>query len=477
MRGARGRRTALVGRRAGAAGHGVLGGRGGSAGSPGVRGVPGIRGADPPGVCRACTSTSVRATPPVSYVEGRLAAFPQRRRRLPGDVAATSSGGSCRRGWPGRLGGGGRVGQSGYRGTRTWVTAPAGCCRSAAHRRGDRATDRIVGAPGDHPTFCRHGGGLVEDGHGLWIARGTAVARRPRARRPAPPGAAGVAAGAGGARVGAGGRRLCPVLGIGAWRRRLPGPDALVPPPSTCWSPGCHVELGGRSGRPGRRRSAAAVADPLRPCGGCRARPARSGRGLVDVLDDVHLRGCWCSPDGRRVGFPPGAEGLDLDGRGRGVDGAGVGVAHTTRCDGLPLVPMLVQLRRRPAARRGDRCDLRLVSLRRAPCRGTSRRRPGPAAPRACRRRRPGPPPRPRRRAGRCGRRAACGCPRGRPGARSASSSRPPTSSSSGEDSTRTTNSSPPSRATRSEARARPSSRVRDDLEHEVAGRVPELAR
>jgi hypothetical protein len=30
---------------------------------------------------------------------------------------------------------------------------------------------RLVGAPGDRkPTFCRHGGGLVQDGHGLWIA-------------------------------------------------------------------------------------------------------------------------------------------------------------------------------------------------------------------------------------------------------------------------------------------------------------------
>jgi len=30
---------------------------------------------------------------------------------------------------------------------------------------------RLVGAPGDRkPTFCRHGGGLVQDEHGLWIA-------------------------------------------------------------------------------------------------------------------------------------------------------------------------------------------------------------------------------------------------------------------------------------------------------------------
>jgi hypothetical protein len=48
-------------------------------------------------------------------------------------------------------------------------------------------------------------------------------------------------------------------------------------------------------------------------------------------------------PDGPRVGFPPGAEGLDLDGRGRVWTVLESG-ARSYQRDGRPLVPMLVQL-------------------------------------------------------------------------------------------------------------------------------------
>ena len=180
--------------------------------------------------------------------------------------------GSCRRGWPLTGGLADRVGERLPLAPRLRGARLPAAARLAAHRPADRVDrpDRGAGLR-RRPTFCRHGGALSQDRHGLWIVESNRLwlvdPDRVGRRRP---GAAGVASRAAGAWLGAA-RRLARggVLGVGAWRDA--GPDhALVPLPrpagrrvSPSWWPAVCPTRRRRRRCARRRRS-----------GGCRARPA-----------------------------------------------------------------------------------------------------------------------------------------------------------------------------------------------------------
>ena len=306
MRGARGRRTALAVRRAGPAAHGVLSGE-----EPGR--VPGSPGADPPGVCRGAPRRRPR-TPPVVR-RGAAGVVPQRRRRVPRAVAAdrgplVRAAGAG----PGQVDGRPHgVGQRLPLAPRLRGARLPAAARLAAHRAADRVDrpDRGRGLrrlPDVLPARRRARRGPAR---ALDRREQPAVARRPGPGRPARPGPAGVAAGAAGARVGAGRRRRTTGARHRRLARRRPGPDAVVPPPRPA-GPGCH-RAGGR--RRARRDAGGGGADLVDgPAGAGHDPAARAGSGRRPRR---RTAGCWCRPTDDGSGSPPGAEGLDLDGRGR----------------------------------------------------------------------------------------------------------------------------------------------------------------
>ena len=201
------------------------------------------------------------------------------------------------------------------------------------------STDRIA-APvyGSYPTFCRHGGALVEDRHGLWIVESNRlwlvdpdrVGRPDQVRR-----VWRLASRVRGSVLLAGPERGG-VLGVGAWRDA--GPDLMR------WfrdrdllAPGVTELVAG--GVPDATQAA-----PVRTSTTVR-RVQGTTRGRVGVWSTASTTYCGVlvPPDGRRIGFAPGAEGLDLDGRGRMWAVLESGSRNYQR-DGRPLVPMLVEL-------------------------------------------------------------------------------------------------------------------------------------
>jgi hypothetical protein len=291
-------------------------------------------GASAHGACAGVHLDDVRGPRP-SYVEGRLASFAN-------DDAV------CRGLWlptadrwfvPQGLAVDGRTAWvSGYRWHRGFGER---ACRllhvSLRTGRLIASTDRIEAEVyGPHPTFCRHGGALVQDRHGLWIVESNRlwlvdparVGRRDQVRR-----VWRLAPQVRGSVLVAGAR---PVLGIGAWRDA--GRDRMR------WfryrdlmAPGV-TELVAGGGPDATQAAAVRTSSTVR-----RVQGTTRGPGGVWSTSSTTYCGMLVPPDGRRVGFPPGAEGLDLDGRGRVWTVLESGSRNYQR-DGRPLVPMLVQL-------------------------------------------------------------------------------------------------------------------------------------
>ncbi len=232
---------------------------------------------------------------------------------------------------------GGTAWVSGYRWRRAYGDRP---CRllhvDLATGRLLASTDRLTGSVGERgPTFCRHGGALSLDRHGLWVSE----ADRLWLVDPA--------------RVGHGD----PVLRV--WRTEHPvkgsaildgsaGGLALVSfvdggPGRTRWysyrdllADGVTTLVAGPARRPtqaGPRRTTSAV----RRVQGVTRTP--SG---VWSTSSVTTCGMLLTPGGRRIAFAPGAEDLELDGRGRLWAVLESGARNYQR-DGRPLVPMLAQ--------------------------------------------------------------------------------------------------------------------------------------
>ena len=304
---------------------------------------------------RACAGAhldDVRGPRP-SYVAGRLASFPNddavcRALWLPtADRWFVPQGLTLDRSTDGRT-----AWVSGYRWHRGFGER---ACRllhvSLRTGRLLASTDRVAAEVyGPSPTFCRHGGALVEDRHGLWIVESNRlwlvdpdrVGRPDQVRR-----VWRLAPRVRGSVLVAGSRA---VLGIGAWRDA--GPDRMR------WfrdrdllAPGVTELVAG--GQPDATRVA-----PVRTSSTVRrVQGTTRGPGGVWSTASTTYCGVLVPPDGRRIGFAPGAEGLDLVGRGRVWAVLESGSRNYQR-DGRPLVPMLVQLDVRRLLR-GERatCD------------------------------------------------------------------------------------------------------------------------
>jgi hypothetical protein len=213
------------------------------------------------------------------------------------------------------------------------------------------STDRIQAEVyGPHLTFCRHGGALTRDRHGLWVVESNRlwlvdparVGRADQVRR-----VWRLAPGVRGSVLVDGAR---PVLGIGAWRDDGPARmwwfryrDLLAPGVTEL------VAGGSRRGSPGAGQAAAVRASSTVR----RVQGTTRGPGGVWSTSSTTYCGMLVAPDGRRSGFAPGAEGIDLDGHGRlwAVLESG---SRPYQREGRPLVPMLVQLDLRTLLR-GDR--------------------------------------------------------------------------------------------------------------------------
>ena len=196
-------------------------------------------------------------------------------------------------------------------------------------------SDRLVGAVGERrSTFCRHGGALVRDRHGLWLAEadrlwlvdprrvghGDAVLRVWRTERPV----------RGSALLG--GRSTLSLVSFADRRegrsRVFTLRDLLAPGVTTLV--------------PGRPASAREVG-PVRTIRAIRrVQGVTRGPGGAWATSSVSTCGMLVTPSGRRVAFAPGAEDLELDGRG-GLWAVLESGARNYQRDGRPLVPMLAR--------------------------------------------------------------------------------------------------------------------------------------
>ena len=225
---------------------------------------------------------------------------------------------------------------SGYRWHPTYGDRP---CRlvqvSLRTGRPLATTGRLVGAVGERrPTFCRHGGALVLDRHGLWLAEADrlwlvdparvghrdAVLRVWRTERPV----RGSAMLADRSTLS-----LTSFSDRGPGRTRVFALDDLLAPGATTLVPG-------------RATSAGQVA-PVRTAPAIRrVQGVTAGPGGVWSTSSVSTCGMLVLPSGRRVAFAPGAEDLELDGRG-GLWAVLESGARIYQRDGRPLVPMLAR--------------------------------------------------------------------------------------------------------------------------------------
>jgi hypothetical protein len=201
------------------------------------------------------------------------------------------------------------------------------------------ATDRLQARVyGPRQTFCRHGGALSQDRHGLWVVESNRlwlvdpgrVGHRGQVRRVwrlQPPVRGSVLLD--GSRA---------VLGVGTWRDAGPGRarwfryrDLLAPGVSSLVA-----------GRPAGRGEATAVRTTpvVRRVQGTTEGPA-GARGTWST-SSTSTCGMLLTPGGRRLGFAPGAEEIEFDASGRlwAVLESG---ARSYQRDGRPLVPMLAQ--------------------------------------------------------------------------------------------------------------------------------------
>lgn len=226
---------------------------------------------------------------------------------------------------------------SGYRWRRAYGDRP---CRllhvDLATGRLLASTDRLTGsAGGRRATFCRHGGALSLDRHGLWVGEadrlwlvdparvghGDPVLRVWRTARPVKGSA--LLDGAGGELA------LVSFADAGPGRSRWYAERDLL-------ADGVTTLVGGRPRRPGQAGTTHTSSAVRRVQGVTRTRAG------VWSTSSVSTCGMLLTPGGRRIAFGPGAEDLELDGRGRlwAVLESG---ARSYQRDGRPLVPMLAQ--------------------------------------------------------------------------------------------------------------------------------------
>jgi len=200
-------------------------------------------------------------------------------------------------------------------------------------RTGERLDrlDPVAGQVGERePLKCRHGGGLVLDGHGLWLVEtsrlwlidpDTLDVQRVWALAPPLRGSFALSDGHG-------------RLGVGRWHPRRAGQVDWFDPAALLASSALDITPAMSSGHTGAPPSTqGAVWAAL---GGGRPAPwfARS----------VTRCGMLVGPDGtRRRAFVPGAEGMDLVGRSLWVVSES-GTEHYQGLGGRPVVPQLVRL-------------------------------------------------------------------------------------------------------------------------------------
>ncbi len=198
------------------------------------------------------------------------------------------------------------------------------------------SADRLTGSVGDRrPTFCRHGGALSLDRHGLWLAEadrlwlvdpakvgtGEEVLRVWRTERPVR-----------GSALVDGSRSEIALVSFSdrsAGRTRWYSFDDLL-------ADGVTTLVAGRAAGPdqaGATRTTPAVR---------RVQGTTRGPGGVWSTSSVSTCGMLVTPAGRRVAFAPGAEDLAFDGRGR-VWAVLESGARSYQRDDRPLVPMLAR--------------------------------------------------------------------------------------------------------------------------------------
>jgi hypothetical protein len=289
----------------------------------------------PPGRCAGVTLDDVRGPRP-GYVTGDLATFP-------GSAAV------CRALWLPRADrwfvpqgialDGGTAWVSGYRWRPGYGNRP---CRllHVELRTGRLLGDqpRLDGAVPDGPAvFCHHGGGIALDRHGLWVAEtrrlwlvDPARVGRPDAVRRVwrldPPVSGGLLVAGRGGRFGLGDFSLHRDSGM-HW---FASADLLAPGVTTL-----SAEPAGPSRVPALRRTVA----PRYAQGGA---VDPDGARAAYLTTSLSTCGVLRTPDGRRLAFGPGAEGIAFDGRG-GLWAVLESRARSYQAQGRPLVPMLVR--------------------------------------------------------------------------------------------------------------------------------------
>ncbi len=208
---------------------------------------------------------------------------------------------------------------------------------------------RLDGAVPDGPSvFCHHGGGLARDEHGLWVAetrrlwlvdparvgqRG-AVRRVWRLDRPVSGGL--LVTGRGG-RFGLGDFSLSHDSGL-HWFRFA---DLLAPGVTT---------LSAKPAGPTRLAALRRTVAPRYAQGGA---VDPDGPRAAYLTTSLSTCGLLLTPDGRRVGVGPGAEGIAFDGHG-GLWAVLESGARSYQEQGRPLVPMLVRYDVRQLLAGGD---------------------------------------------------------------------------------------------------------------------------
>lgn len=226
---------------------------------------------------------------------------------------------------------------SGYRWSRSYGDRP--CRLMHVDLRTGRllaTTARLTGSVGGRkPTFCRHGGALSLDRHGLWlgegdwlqlvdsarVGHGDAVLRVWRTERPVR-----------GSVLLDGSTKELALL---SWSDQQEGRTRwysyrdLLADGVTTLVPGPVTE----PAQAGTTRTMAAVR---------RVQGATAGRGGIWSTSSSSTCGMLATPGGRRLAFAPGAEDLQPDGRGHVWVVLESG-ARTYQRDGRPLVPMLAQ--------------------------------------------------------------------------------------------------------------------------------------
>jgi hypothetical protein len=197
---------------------------------------------------------------------------------------------------------------------------------------------RLDGAvPDGPPSFCHHGGGLALNDYGLWVAETrrlwlvdpSRVGERDAVRRVwrlAHPVSGGLLVTGRDGRFGLGDFNLNRASGM-HWFRYA---DLLAPGVTT---------LTDEPAGPSRVAALRSTVAPRYAQGGAVDPESRGGPYLTRSLSTC---GLLVAPDGRRIGFGPGAEGIAFDGRG-GLWAVLESGARSYHDQDRPLVPMLVR--------------------------------------------------------------------------------------------------------------------------------------